>query len=142
MVFRLKTDNSGRVYLVKWNQKVMKKSKSTFLLWFGSNSVWMTFFTTHDYLDGFQDDNRQFEEGLLLKWNQKIMKKSKYTFMLQLCWKFCCVKFLAYCDYPNTFQVGNQQFSEVKSENHEKKITNPLSCFHWSQILIASLFGN
>ena len=36
------------------------------LLRFGSNSVCMTFFTTHDYLDGFQDDNRQFEEGLLL----------------------------------------------------------------------------
>ena len=37
----------------------------------------MTFFAKRDYLDGFQDDNKQFEEGLLLKWNQKIMKKSK-----------------------------------------------------------------
>ena len=60
----------------KWPSKTQKRHsypesleslKSIFLLRFGSNSVCMTFFTTHDYLDGFQDDNRQFEEGLLLK---------------------------------------------------------------------------
>ena len=48
----------------------------------------MTFFTTHDYLDGFQDDNRQFEEGLLLKWNQKIMKKSKIHISAPIWLKF------------------------------------------------------
>ena len=60
----------------KWPSKTQKRLsypesleslKSIFLLRFGSNSVCMTFFTTHDYLDGFQDDNRQFEEGLSLK---------------------------------------------------------------------------
>ena len=60
----------------------MKKSKIHI-----SAPIWLKFcqydfFAIHDYLDDFQDINKQFGEGLLLRWNLKVMKKSKYIYLL------------------------------------------------------------